>query len=33
MNCVRNFMDLKEERQLHYKPACQKAIKKGDKAI
>jgi hypothetical protein len=24
MNCIRNFTDLKEQRQLHYESACQK---------
>jgi hypothetical protein len=26
---MRGFMDLKEQRQLHYKPVCQEDIKKG----
>ena len=27
MNYMRGFMDLKEQRQLHYEPACQKDTK------
>ena len=27
MNCIRSFTDLKEQRQLHYEPACQKDTK------
>jgi hypothetical protein len=30
---MRGFTDLKEQRQLHYKPGCQKDTKKGDKEI
>jgi hypothetical protein len=26
-------MDLKQQRQLHYEPACQKDIEEGDKEI
>ena len=33
MNCIRSFTDLKEQRQLHYEPACQKDTKEGDKEI
>jgi hypothetical protein len=29
MNYRRDFMDLKEQRQLHYEPACQKDTKAG----
>lgn len=29
MNCIRSFTDLKEQRQLHYEPACQKDTKTG----
>ena len=29
MNYMRGFMDLKEQRQLHYEPACQKDTKAG----
>ncbi|KRY64223.1 hypothetical protein T11_16662 [Trichinella zimbabwensis] len=28
-----SFTDLKEQRQLHYEPACQKDTKEGDKEI
>ena len=31
MNCIRSFIDLKEQRQLHYEPAYQKDTKEGDK--
>lgn len=32
MNCMRNFMDLKEQMHLYInEPVCQKDIKKGDK--
>ena len=27
MNCIRNFTDQKERRQLYYEPACQKETK------
>jgi hypothetical protein len=33
MNCIRIFIDLKEQRQLHYGLACQKDTKEGDKEI
>lgn len=33
MNYMRGFMDLKEQRKLHYKVASQKNIKQGDKII
>ena len=33
MNYMRGFTDLKEQRQLHYEPACQKDTKEGDKEI
>jgi hypothetical protein len=33
MNFIRSLTDLKEQRQLHYKPACQKDTKEGDKEI
>jgi hypothetical protein len=33
MNFIRNFIDIKEQRQLHYEPVCQKDTKKGDKEI
>lgn len=33
MTCMRGFMDLKEQRQLHYEAACQKDIKDGNKDI
>jgi hypothetical protein len=33
MNYIRRFTDLKEERQLHYEPACQKDTKEGNKKI
>ena len=33
MNCIRGIIDLKEQRQLHYEPACQKDTKEGDKEI
>lgn len=33
MNCIRRFVDLKEQRQLHYEPACQKDTTEGDKEI
>ena len=33
MKCIRSFVDLKEQRQLHYEPACQKDTKEGDKEI
>lgn len=33
MNYMRDFMDLKEQRQLHHKPDCQKDIEEGDKEI
>ena len=33
MTCMRGFMDLKEQRQLHCEPASQKDIKEGDKEI
>jgi hypothetical protein len=33
MNYIRGFMDLKEQRQLHYEPACQKDIKEEIKTI
>lgn len=33
MNSIRSFKYLKELRQLHYKPACQKDSKEGDKDI
>ena len=29
MNCMRGFLDLNEQRQLHYKPVCQKDTKAG----
>ena len=31
MNCIRSFIDLKEQRQLHYESACQENTKEGDK--
>jgi hypothetical protein len=33
MNYMRGFTDLKEQRQLHYEPACQKTIKERDREI
>jgi len=27
MNCMKGFIDRKEQRQLHYEPACQKDTK------
>ena len=33
MNCINSFADLKEQRQLHYKPVCQKDSKDQDKEI
>jgi hypothetical protein len=33
MNCMRCFTDLKEQRQLHCEPACQKDIKEGDRDL
>jgi hypothetical protein len=33
MNYMRGFTDLKEQRQLHCEPACQKSTKEGDKEI
>jgi hypothetical protein len=30
---MRGFTDLKEQRQMHYAPACQKDMKKEDKGI
>ena len=27
MSCIWSFTDLKEQRQLHYEPACQKDMK------
>jgi hypothetical protein len=33
MKYTRGFTDIKEQRQLHYKPACQKDIMEGDKEI
>ena len=29
MNSIRSFTDLKEQRQLHYEPACQKDTETG----
>jgi hypothetical protein len=29
VNCIRNFTNLKEQRQLPYEPACQKDTKTG----
>jgi hypothetical protein len=33
MNYIRDFTDVKEQRQQHYEPTCQKDIKEGDKEI
>jgi hypothetical protein len=33
MNYMRGFTDLKEQRQLHHEPVCQKNIKEGDKEL
>jgi hypothetical protein len=33
MNYMKDFKNLKKQRQLHYEPAYQKDIKKGDKEI
>lgn len=30
MNCIRSFTDLKEQRELHYNPACQKDTEAGE---
>lgn len=30
MNCIRSFIDLKEQRHLHYEPAGQKNTKERD---
>jgi hypothetical protein len=33
MNSIRSFTDPKEQKQLHYEPACQKDTKVGDEEI
>ena len=33
MNCIRSFIDEKEQNQLHYNPICQKDTKERNKAI
>jgi hypothetical protein len=29
MNCIRSFTDLKEQKQVHYKPTCQTDTEAG----